>query len=405
MTSKGERTNPSLIEIVADAMVVTTNMDLTKCSHSISSEEDSGEGDGASCEFPTLGLRRAGSFPMTAPPKRPSRSSSLEGQMNLDSDGDEIDHQKFRQLLLGKQDADFLSNDELLVANANEDLEVSESNGLTLSPGFLKLHPRKSSCSAPPKIPHRASSINERATPRPTTSSNAFGRIHRDGSGGPQSGRKSLPSSVFRQTLRPDRRRRQRSFIQEMLDPDSEGCPKSLRLPPKLPSRSESEKSIDGSLRTLPTSGFGSAASAAESASTSQRSTASTDAPKRPRRSLSPIDAESIRSILGPSSTENTAVAAEVEPNQKIVATATRKRNLLGRAKTFSNHYANKDNCIAMLAKNWDVGQDLSGVPITKLDTAKLTIPHRKRVPPGRSQTFSFFAKPSQLDISPVSTQ
>lgn len=417
MTSKGDeapRTNPSLIEIVTDAMVITRaninmNMNLTACSRSISSAGNV-SGDDESVEFPVL--RRVGSFPVTktttkvapcTPPRRPIRSSSLEGELmvgldlDLDED-DEIDHQKFRRLLLGAETYD---DDD---ANSSEQVEESTTSDGVMGPAMLKLLPRKSSCSAPPKLPSRVGSDSERNTPRITTSgSMVIGRINRDARG-KRHHRKSLPSSVFR-PLQPIRRRRQRSFIQEMLTPDSESSAKSLRLPPKLPSRSESEKSMDGSTRcAIPASVFCSSSSfGAETASSSQRSTASTDAPKRPRRSLSPIDGESLRSLLDPLHPDNTAIT-EGELNQKIEDSSImrRKRKVPVRAKTFSdyeyhNHSNDKSNesCIALLSKNFDLGKDFSASPLAKLG---LATPSRTRVPPGRSRTFSFFVVTPSLE-------
>ena len=180
----------SLIEIVTTDVAAMNNMNLnltTSSSHSLSSGADSSEADAASCEFPAL--RRTGSYPLptpkAAPPRRPSRSSSIERHLqanalslSLDAEEDEIDHQKFRQLLLGKNvgetndhqdDLNTTSSSDARIQGTQEELNSAAND--PISPMF-KLRPRKSFSSAPPKIPNRVGSDHsERATPP------ALGRI------------------------------------------------------------------------------------------------------------------------------------------------------------------------------------------------------------------------------------
>lgn len=397
MTSKcGQAPSAALIEIVTDHAISTMRRGTnhTSCSHSLSSADDSTSDDGSSVEFPVL--RKAGSFPMVkaavVPPRRPSRSSSLEREME-DSEEDEIDRQKFLQLLLGEEvveeattassAAESQSNTKHTNANAN----ANENRP--------KMKHNKSSSSAPPKFPSRVGSDNEQGNSPKAPSTPAVGRINRDATGRQ---RLSLPSAAFRPLVRPVRRRRRhKSFIQEMLSPGSEGSSKSLRLPPKLPSRSESERSLDGSSHAIPSSVF--CSSAASTASISQKSTntASTDAPKRPRRSLSPIDGESIRSLLGPISMENAFAAAEKDeqlckmdfypppPPQP----AKRKRNLPARANTFCDSYSTTKDKMNQLSM-----EDTTTDPWSKLDlptacSSSSKLPRCTRVLPRRSRTLS----------------
>lgn len=402
--------------------------------------------------FPAL--QRAESFPLSchsAPPRRPSRSGSFESKDIVSSSSrraqflskavssakedseDEIDHRKFRRLLLGRG----LSSSSRDGDDGNDSDDSRPMNDILLT----SLRYQKSASSAPPKLPNRTGSDSEDATQhkqvRRTTTA-------------PCGRQKSLPMAVFRP--QPVRRRR-RSRMQDMIDSENGS---SMATPPRLPSRTGSDRSnssmtgksdiaMPGVLMLCP--------------STPGSKSSTTDAPRRPRRSLSPMCSSTIHSLFNnatmmddadslegdkdleivdmvpvmdnlPEGEPETPVLLQKDPSPVTAAkghSQVRKiRKLPGRAKTFSFHTkkiqlledepvllvtkapTRNTSCVSLLSTGMMSKGDENTVKsledqappsIADLQTSMESIfssqtwpiPRRTRVTPGRSRTFSFY--------------
>jgi hypothetical protein len=345
-------------------------------------------------------IRRVVSEPgPCAPPRRPSRSSSLERQdtekfgvaaSTLDDtdNGDEYDRERFLQLLLGENG-------------------IQENNYNSILP-MLELQPQVSSYSEPPII---------------TRSFRGADKKKESGFGSTRTG-ESLPTTCFRP--RPIRRRRR--AIRRT----------STLTPPRLPSRALSESESDDSDSTntpsaneaadfpgmVPQLVYCKEVDAALPLDCSPcPEKCLSEAPKRPRRSLSPapnvqdlVDElfdhkkaiDSTKDILASFPNDGTSVAAgptiavsdDASAKETKTTGSCRKRNLPVRAKTFSFYNVphkekmatfNTD-CISLLAVKLQVGRDLKGNPIEKTNQAAARpAPRRGKVLPGRSKTFSFY--------------
>jgi hypothetical protein len=345
--------------------------------------------------------RRVQSFPrvgsFSGPPRRPSRSTSLErkGQQELtpppaskkntvksgrsssipsalhqpspdenDESEEEFDRNKFLQLLFGTCSSE---SDDMGGSAANN-LEDKDHRGSTCASrsdsfSFVKLRPRQSWGSAPPTLAGRRRYSCSSSTEKVAAISTDLATRQQ-----------SLPLAVFRPTQQV-RNRRRRSLIQDMLTPDSETSSRSVRLPPRLPSRTGSDRSNTSNncadpipaILVLCNSALAVSSRSSISMSSSQRSTCE-EAPKRPRRSLSPIFGESLRSLLQQqeeddankgeepilrvvegapkkakapqSDTATTAITTAAVASSKVapptVRSLPRRRNTPVRAKTFS---------------------------------------------------------------------
>ncbi|CAB9513349.1 expressed unknown protein [Seminavis robusta] len=387
------------------------------------------------------GLRRVGTFPLvgssssvhnnttggssSGPPRRPSRSTSLErSQHNCDDttscgssyhhrhlrqeessdDDDEYDRDKFRQLLMGKCDCASTvsgsSSFKAMRASIHSAAATTEDEEFDLVSRKKEqgLKPRKSWGSAPPKFPSRMDSDTEKpaAAAVATTPNTQLGTR-----------RPSLPLSVYRASLQGQRRRRRRSKIQDMLNPDSETSSKSVRLPPKLPSRTESDLSTDASKASIPAvlvlcnSALAATTqkSSAASVSSSQKSTC--EAPKRPRRSLSPIFGESLRSLIQQQQDDDNDMMMTTNEPPPVSSNTTQQPAMM---KTTATTCTMESMAVGILARKVRATPRSSTTTATTATTASLalpSIPRRKRNLPMRAKTFSFSTK-SPCSSSPT---
>ena len=403
-------------------------------------------------------LQRAESFPLSshsAPPRRPSRSGSFESKEIVSSSRrakflskavssakedseDEIDHQQFRRLLLGRG----LSSSSR--DNDGNDSDDSRPMSDVLLPS---LRYQKSASSAPPKLPSRIGSDSEDATNQDIHVS----RIRRTTTA-PCGRQKSLPMAVFRP--QPVRRRR-RSRIQDMIDSENVS---SLATPPRLPSRTGSDRSNNSM------TGKGDSMPGVLMLCPSTPGSKSTDTPaRRPRRSLSPMCSSAIHSLFNNATTMDDEDSLEVEVDIEVAdllepvvdnlpeggpespvlmqkdpspvteakrnSQVRKNRKVPRRAKTFSFHTKKTQllqaepllvatppirntSCVSLLSTSMmSTGEDTGTVKsledpppsIADLHASMESIlssktwprPRRTRVAPGRSRTFSFYQSAS----------
>jgi len=337
---------------------------------------------------PAHGTRRSSINSSTDPPRRPLRQESqskLKSEKDtlddVDSDnededdlhqnhyeeekgcceevectGDEYDHQKFFELLMGSN---------------------NDSQTFCLDPPDLR--PRKSSQSAPPKIPHRTGSDGEDEATAVEAAMIPKTAVHRQ---------KSMPMEVFRPRSIHRRRNRRRSKIQDMLHPDSEGSSKSIRLPPRMPSRTGSDSEKFRQTRTLvsqirePSVPVVVVSKQDDTTTKVLAAVASpkTDAPKRPRRSLSPEDGQSMRSVFKLN-------LQEIDDHEDVLAvpppcsTAAPSTAIATPTPTSKETAVESSPCTAQ--------EDEEKEPETPISPRCLVVKKRRKVP-RRAQTFNF---------------